>query len=426
MRTLPSSALISALLASAALAGTAAGCSDGGSGTEGGGAGTTTPATGGGGTGGTGGSSGGAGGVGGTQPQFASNREMFEQTVQPGLDQKCAVCHQNEGFADFLALPDEYASITVYKSGLSDRPLIWPEPEESILYAYPNSPDHTGTNYGPEDAELEAAVLAWLAKEAESLPPIEDGPVLSVVPFKPVIGALNATYLNPLGEAFVGSAFSYLATEIGDPPSILHLSKLEVYPAAGVALHIVHPRFIVYPGDSTVGIPEPADSLAEVDHTFIQQEDPKLSSGELFITNWEPGARLSIDFSAGKIESYYLGSDGEIKVPCKDPDAFVAAVVALGDGGPMFCAETCHGGKTPAAKAAMNLSGLLEAPPNYDAACAFVRARITPRRRRGEPDRDGDQPCAAAAAGQSHVQVHGQHERPRRFKAAMTSWIESE
>lgn len=411
-------ALLSCLAAFAVLASATAGCSGDGDTGSGGSTTTTDPTTGGGGAGGAGG----AGGTGGAE--FASNREMFEKTVQPGLLENCSACHQSAGIADFLALPDVYTSVSVYKSVTSDRPLLWPVPEESVLYAYPDTGDHNGAHYGTELADLKAAVLAWLKKEAETLPPIEEGAGKSIVPFKPIMGGLNAIYLDSLGTGFESSAITFIAQEMGSPPSILQLTKLEVYPAGGVALRLVHPRFVVFPAEGTEGYPDPADSLSDVDRTFIAQEDPQLSTGELLITNWEPGARLGLDFSLGKIESLFLGSDGEIKVPCIDLGAFEAAVLALGDGGPKYCAENCHGGNKVEAKAAMNLSGLLADPPDYAQACAFMRSRITPG------DVESSQITVVTNPKQLQVvhmyKFNGDTNKYNAFKTGMTEWIMAE
>ena len=420
-----SPALISAIAACAAVAAAITGCDGGGdTGSGGSGAGTTqTSPTGGGGAGG-GGGQGGVGGNGGGGPMYATTREMFEKTVQPGLDKACSACHQSAGIADFLALPDEYASISVYKSVTSDRPLLWPVPTESVLYAYPDSDDHNGTHYGTDLADLKAAVLAWLTEEAKTLPPIEPGNPDTIVPFKPIVGGLNAIYLDPLGTGFESTAITFIATEMGSPPSILSLSKLEVYPAGGVAIRMVHPRFVVFPPDGTEGFPDPADSLSDVDQTFVSQEDPTLSTGELLLTNWVQGGRLGLDFTLGNIESLYLGSDGEIKVPCNDLGAFEAAVLSLGDGGPKYCADNCHGGNKAEAKAAMNLSGLTKSPPDYAQACAFMRSRVTPG------DVDASQIMNVTDPKQPQV-VHmykfkGNVDDYNAFKTGMTAWIMAE
>src|ERR1700744_3214115 len=48
-----------------------------------------------------GGGTGGVGGGGGAGVVL-SNKDLFEQTVLPGLEANCVPCHVNGGFADFL------------------------------------------------------------------------------------------------------------------------------------------------------------------------------------------------------------------------------------------------------------------------------------------------------------------------------------
>jgi hypothetical protein len=392
--------------------------SSSGSGTSGPGA-TTTASSGGGSTGSGGG---GGGGIDGNLPA----KEYFLQAVLPGMVESCVLCHATSGIADFLlgATPEEqYASITAYKSGLTDQAIVWPIPEQSVLYTYPDSPDHNGTNYGADHADLKARVLAWLTKEAANLPPAEEGPIDYVVPFKPIIGGLNAIYLDPLGDDFKGSAITFVARELGSPPSILELTKLEVYPA-GVILRFVHPLFSVYPGDESKGYPDPADSFSDLDQTFVPQEDPTLGTGQVLLTNWEQDARLALDFSRGKIETQVLGADGGVVVGCNALDEFQAAVDALGNGGPKYCAETCHGGARAEAQAAMDLSGLVGGSPDYGAACAAMRARITPG------DVESSQIVQVTNPQQLQV-VHmykfqGNLTAYKAFKTGMTPWIMAE
>jgi hypothetical protein len=326
---------------------------------------------------------GGAGGAGGMVEAgpMLSNEDLFNQTVLPGLEAHCVPCHVNGGFADFLAPPDPYQSITVYKSGTNHDPLIWPVPSQSILYTYPDSSSHPGTKYTPLYDSLKAAVLVWLTQEAASLPPPpEAGPSTYIVPFSPILesGALNVIYLDTLGPSFVGSSISFVPTQLGNPPSLLQLSNLQVYPA-GVALEIVHPRFDVYPAGSSVAQPDPSDTLSDVNETFIPQGTLRqLGAGEVLLDNWQMGARLGLDFSQGMIEALNLTSDGGIVTPCNAPVAFQTAVTTLGMGGPLYCATNCHGGPVPTAMAAMNLSGLLASPPDYATACSYMLTRIVP------------------------------------------------
>jgi hypothetical protein len=388
------------------------------------------------GTGGTSSSSGtgGTGGAGGNVSGL-SCQQLFTTTVLPGLVKNCEPCHVNGGFADFLAPPNQYASITEYKSGTDHTPLIVSPADQSILYTYPDSPDHPGTHYGTALAPLKADVLTWLTCEAKSLPPPSDaGPTAFLAPFKPILGALNVIYLDALGSAYVGSSISFLPNQLGSPPSLLQITTLQVYPA-GVALHIVHPRFLVLPSGSAVGEPDPSDSLSSVDEVFtpngLEQEEVDggmptrlLGSGEVLIDNWQDGARLELDFSQGSITVVDLTADGGFVTPCSSPNVYQAEVIALGDGGPHYCAANCHGGNKPTAQAAMDLSGLLESPPDYATACAYMRTRIV-------PDDPSTSQILEVTNPMSTSVIHmykfaGDQSQYDNFKMGISSWIMAE
>jgi hypothetical protein len=185
-------------------------------------------------------------------------------------------------------------------------------------------------------------------------------------------------YLDKLGPSFVGNSISFTATQLGNPPSLLQIGHVEVYPT-GVALQIVHPRFSVYPAGSSVASPDPSDTLSDVSEVFVPQGALRqLGPGEVLLDNWQQGARLGLDFSLGKIQTVNLTADGGIVTPCKAPAEYQTVVTALADGGPMYCAKNCHGGTKPTAQAAMDLSGLLQSPPDYATACSYMLTRIKP------------------------------------------------
>ncbi|MEZ4299284.1 MAG: hypothetical protein R3B70_30320 [Polyangiaceae bacterium] len=83
-----------------------------------------------------------------------------------------------------------------------------------------------------------------------------------------------------------------------------------------------------------------------------------------------------------------------------------------------YCADTCHGGANEQANATMDLSGLNLDPP--DAACARVRARITP----GDPD--GSQILIVTDPTQQVVHMYkfmGNKNKYSAFKTAVSPWI---
>jgi hypothetical protein len=296
----------------------------------------------------------------------------------------------------------------------------------------------TGTHYTPAHLALKASVLSWLTCEAKALPPPPDaGPSTFLAPFKPILGGFNVIYLDALGPSFVGSSIVFTAQQFGSPPSLLQLTGIQVYPA-GIALQIVHPRFLVFPAGSAVGQAEPSDAFSGVNEIFTPSglagpggtggssaaPDRTLGSGEVLIDNWQQDARLALDFSEGSIAVGHLTADGGLVSPCMRPDLYQNAVTALGDGGPMYCAGMCHGGNKPTAQAAMDLSGLLASPPDYATACSYMLTRVTP----GDPSTSE----ILEVTNPMNVQVihmykfSGDATQYNAFNSGMSPWITAE
>ena len=86
-----------------------------------------------------------------------------------------------------------------------------------------------------------------------------------------------------------------------------------------------------------------------------------------------------------------------------------------------YCADTCHGGANMVANATMDLSELDAAIP--EAACAQVRARITP----GDPD--SSRIILVTDPTQQAVHMYkfmGNKNKHMAFKEAVSPWIISE
>jgi hypothetical protein len=93
-------------------------------------------------------------------------------------------------------------------------------------------------------------------------------------------------------------------------------------------------------------------------------------------------------------------------------------------GGPLYCATNCHGGKTPTAQAAMDLSGLLKSPPDYATACSYMLTRVTP----GDPSSSQ----ILDVTNPANVQVihmykfAGNTAAYQTFKTGISQWINAE
>lgn len=367
------------------------------------GAGLTTGST----TGDTSTGAGGSGGGGGGAPAGATGKDLFEAFKADMLGE-CGACHKLSGVADapFLAAPDVYSSITTWPG------VITLTPTSSLLLTHPGSVTHGGGMAPDMSPALRAKVLPWLTKEALDIPKPSESTKPYITPFKPLLkGAFNTVYLDPLGKSLESSSISFNAVELGDPPSMLMLTRVEVHPVAETSIHLVHPIFTVYPAGGGEE-PDPIDSFANVDETLTLKDDPALGTGTVILTNWKKDARLGLAFEAAEVTG-----EGTPLDTCKSQPKFVSEVVPQ----LKYCADNCHAGQEAKPTAAMNLSKLAMMPP--DAACAQVRARIHP----GDPETSDilvvTDPSKQIAHGYKFA---GNKSKYSAFKAAVTPWINAE
>lgn len=384
----------------------------GGQGNTGGSTVTTTTTTSSTATGGSGGS-GGSTGTGGATPAI-TGRSIFESTVLDGMLMECGACHKLGGIADapFLAAPDLYVSITTWPG------IVVSNPSFSVVLTHPASSSHGGGQAPDLTPGLRTKIEAWLQYEAENLPQVDAGSMPHIEPFKPFLkGAFNAVYLDPLGDDFANSSITFNAEELpanSSTPSLLLLSNIQVHPIAGVALHIVHPLFTVYPSGAGA-IPDVADSFSGFDSSFSLDTDPTFGTGTLILAHWAKDARLGIAFE--KIEATKTGGTA---ATCKNVAKFQAEVVPQ-LGGMWPCATMCHAGGNIAAQQQMDLSNLAAMPP--DDACAQVRARIDTM------NPDNSQIFVVTDPTQAAIHLFkfaGNKNNHTSFKTAVTPWILSE
>jgi hypothetical protein len=367
------------------------------------GAGMTTGSTSGDTSTGAGAGSGGGGGA----PVGATGKDIFD-ALQADILGECGACHKLSGVADapFLAAPDVYSSITTWPGILTITPT------SSLLLTHPGTGAHGGGMAPDMSQALRAKVLTWLTKEALDIPKPSESTKPYITPFKPLLkGAFNTVYLDPLGKSLESSSISFNAVELGNPPSMLMLTRLEVHPVAETTIHLVHPVFTVYFAGGGEE-PDPVDSLSNVDETLGLSDNPTLGTGTVVLTNWQKDARLGLAFEVAEVSGEGTPLDN-----CKSTPKFLSEVVPQ----LQYCADTCHAGKEAKPTAAMNLSKLAMMPP--EAACAQVRARIHP----GDPETSDiivvTDPSKQIAHGYKFA---GNKTKYSAFKAAVSPWINSE
>jgi hypothetical protein len=302
------------------------------------------------------GASGGPGGTGGGGGGEEASPAAQFAALQPELVMNCGVCHQ-AGDTAFLAEPDVYTSV------LSWPDLVLKDWENSLFLTYAaGTGAHSGTQLDSEPlAEtLLPKVRTWLEAEARYLPEPNPG-VPTVGPFIPRIGSFNVEYFEGLGEEFAQIALTFNASLT--PEGYLQMDLLQVNPTKAAGVHMVHPLFSVFAPGSNSGIPDPADTFAAVDATYLPNETGPLNPQTAVMTHWLPDARLAITFDLIEITT---GMGG---VACGDLASFAANVQ------PQLAANcvTCHGGGDPMATGVVDMSNIDTVPAEV---CAQVKNRV--------------------------------------------------
>jgi hypothetical protein len=314
----------------------------------------------------------GGAGVGGGGPEGA--REFFEQEVKPIMVPICGEsCHGGPPFG-FLQFGQEYAAITTYKTALG-VPLLVKPAEKSLLMTYPPNPDHTGPTWNGLD-DLKALVLEWLQKEEAN---IVTSDVLQVGPVEP--NGLTVLPLDPLAPDLAGVKLVFYAQPQGNPPELLVLSDIEIWPPNGRGVRVTDPTFVVIRTDTS----EVLDTSFHGDPlVMVAPDQVQLGPGQLLLTTWGPGFKLAVRF--GAVQGLFADETGATFDPCTRVDLFTEGVDALpvqpsssDPNGLLYCAEQCHGGTSGAVPTTkMSLVELTVEPYDYDLACAKVRPYITP------------------------------------------------
>lgn len=353
-------------------------------------------------------------------------QEYFETELKPELLAFCAGsdCHSS-GARAFLLAGQEYSVITQYKTAWGSCLLTDPA-ELSPLLTYPDAEEHTGRSWeGIEDVRSKA--LTWLALEADKDTPTGCSQVANLLQLGPLDPAgFTVVPLGGLGAELSGFVMTFYASELGDPPSVLKLSDISIWPANNRGLRVVNPTFVFIPkaGGGVFDKSFHGDA-----HVFVAPDRVRLGSGTLLTTSWGPNHQLAIQFES--VELLYADDDGNTFPACTRVDLFTKAVDALPFSGAAnapnglgYCAAQCHGGDAGAAPTAvMQLGELLSAPRDDALACAKTRPFITPTQVQAsalvqvtDPQGTAPHPYKFGGNGAAHAA----------FADAMRPWIDAE
>lgn len=365
-------------------------------------------------------------GLGGEGGGGLTAQEYFETLVKPDLVAFCAGsdCHSS-GPRAFLLSGQEYSVITQYKTSWGACLLTDP-PDLSPLMTYPPSDEHTGRGWNDLE-DVRGRVLTWLGLEAEKGQPTGcSAPVdlLQVGPIEPE--GFTQIPLVGLGPEFAGFVMTFYASEIGDPPSLLKLSNISVWPPNERGIRIDDPTFVFLPD---VGAPVLDTSFHGDPHTLVAPGAVVLGGGELLTTSWGADHQLAIRFAA--VERLFADADGNTFPACTQVELFSEAVDSLPPNpganqpnGLSYCAGQCHGGDAGTAPTGvMSLEELLVEPRDDELACAKTRGFIVPTQPLASPIVLVTDPQGSA----SHPFKFGGNDAAHdAFIDAMTPWIDAE
>src|SRR5262249_44219606 len=154
-------------------------------------------------------------------------------------------------------------------------------------------------------------------------------------------GGANTVDLSQVDAKLAGMSLTFMASQVG---TSLELSQLTVVAAPMMGVHIAHPLFSTWNGNTA--IPDPVDSFSNVDETVASGKTAPLGPGLLILPNYTAGQNLNVVFAV--IEAKAPGTDGGGATPaCKALTNFVTNVK------PFFaqsgCSTQCHTGTAPTA-----------------------------------------------------------------------------
>ncbi len=276
-------------------------------------------------------------------------RQEFEVNVAPLLTSYCGSCHDTDTSVPFM---DNGTGSTMYASIMGWPGLISLRvPSASSLLS---KGDHAGPGWQPSQADI---VRDWIAGEARLLPENEG---LETAPFIPVAGD-NTIDLAPIG--LPGASLSFFMDPLS---SGMYLSQVSLN-AAAEGVHIVHPTFVPWEGDTPA--PDPVDRFSNVDLYAPATESVFVGGGTLILVGVDSAAPISVRFETAEI-----ASQGETVLDgCKDVASFTANAQPQLD---QFC-TSCHGGGVAGATAATDMTKIDDLSAEGQlAACGQILSRV--------------------------------------------------
>ncbi len=274
-------------------------------------------------------------------------KKDFDDNVKPLLTSFCGACHAEGTTVPFMGGTDMYTTVMEWPNLVSLK-----VPGASSLVA-------KGAHSGPAwQLEQKAVVQGWIQAESDFAP--EEGDDLETIPFVPVAGE-NSIDLTAVGLA--GATISFRMEPLS---SGMYLSRMALN-AGAEGVHIVHPTFVPWEGDTPA--PDPVDRFSNVDIYAEANGSQSVGGGTLILVNTTPTAPISVRF-----ELVEEANQGEVVLAgCADIPSFTANAQPLLS---QNCVN-CHGGGNGGATAATDMTQINDlSPAAQEAACGQILSRV--------------------------------------------------
>jgi len=320
---------------------------------------------------------------------------QFETEVAPLLTSFCSACHGSETTVPFMEDGGAmYGSVMEWPNLISLK-----VPGASSLLT-------KGAHSGPAwQADQATIIRSWI--DAEALLAPEDEGVLETTPFVPVAGD-NTIDLAPIG--LTGATITFKM----DPLSTgMYLSRMSLN-AAAEGVHIVHPTFVPWDGDSPR--PDPVDRFSNVDIYAGAQESAMVGGGTLILVNVDSASPISVRFEVAE----FSDAGNTVLEGCNA----VAEFTANAQGPLSQACVSCHGGNNGGATAATDMTSINDlTPEGQAAACGQILSRVNLL----DPNNSSIFLAAEPGSALGHpFKFNNNNANFEAYRAALNVWISAE
>lgn len=275
-------------------------------------------------------------------------RQQFETDVAPLLTNFCGGCHGENGTGGgFMGGTDMYTTVMEWPRLVSLR-----VPSASSLLS-------KGAHSGPAwQVDQKDIIRDWVQEEANLAPDVGDA--LETAPIIPIAGE------NTIDLSTVGLAGATITFRMEPLSSGMYLSRMSLN-AGAQGVHIVHPTFVPWEGDTPT--PDPVDRFSNVDIYTAAMASESVGGGTLIFVNTSSSAPISVRFAVAE-----EADAGQVVLAgCNDVASFTA------NAQPMlaqYCIS-CHAGGVSGATNATDMTQIADLSlPAQEAACGQILSRV--------------------------------------------------